>query len=778
MPPLSLRLGSCFRHLFVAVTACAALHATTTDTLVFGDVASERAHALVATRSDTITGALGEPARRLLAPATADWRGGTVAFTLKVDPTQPNYLTIRLSGDEVAANRLVLTIGGKQIGYLHLGDYELLDYGSEELSYNGRFYYRTTPLPLALTQGKTELACEIRSHGPTWGYGASFEQYQKPMTEPSRGLYRVYSHTEGCFVPSADEQQGEAPRDPPLRRSPGPEVIDAVKARVSRALNGILTRAAPPNQMEMQFLAHAWRVTWTAAYHNPQTIARIIAGADKLAADFKANPRIAEAGPASWNPDWFGLGPVGECVSLLAAELAPRLDEKLSTGLTRRAAWTQMLVYSRDWHRRHRRLYTNQTMINDTYGIYLSNRGVAALDPAQAAPEKAMLRYLYESVGLEPWRDSDPGGTGTTETGGKNWGVGPDYWQITAKGLTRELGYVGTYGEVLDWLATLYNATRPTPDQPGDAKIKAQIIKLARARAPFRFPALDAEGHRAMRLETVIGWRDAHSPGDVTYGQRTAWDGSSLQLTIATLDPELVGYAQQMLADNQYFEIVRTRMKNDTLRVTSGLLETPDEYAALLAQPPQSHRLPMSPGRGDFVFTDEQDGVVALKHGEEILYVSLYWRARHAINFLARVHLLTPRYDRIATVREEIEFESSGLTYTRPDHIDFGFANGGHKYPGDLHSAHAGEKLPIPKIPDGVRFTPGDESVYAGKGDFYTLRYGTYLIAMNTTVGKTFHLTVPAANTTITDLVTGRTVAPASELTIAPRSTVVLYFQP
>ena len=41
-----------------------------------------------------------------------------------------------------------------------------------------------------------------------------------------------------------------------------------------------------------------------------------------------------------------------------------------------------------------------------------------------------------------------------------------------------------------------------------------------------------------------------------------------------------------------------------------------------------------------------------------------------------------------------------------------------------MHSAHAGEKLPIAKIPAGVKFKPGDERVYAGKAEFYTLRYG------------------------------------------------------
>jgi hypothetical protein len=145
------------------------------------------------------------------------------------------------------------------------------------------------------------------------------------------------------------------------------------------------------------------------------------------------------------------------------------------------------------------------------------------------------------------------------------------------------------------------------------------------------------------------------------------------------------------------------------------------------------------------------------------------------VNFLARVHFTTPTVDRIAVVKEDVQFTPSGQFYTRPDWINFGFGNGGPKYPVEMHSAHAGEKLPIPKIPDGVKFKPGDESVYAGKGDFYTLRYGNYLIGMNLTTDKTFALTPPGDAGEARELVSGKIVELAAPLKIAPHSTVVLW---
>ncbi|MBC8096072.1 MAG: hypothetical protein H7Y43_09685 [Akkermansiaceae bacterium] len=596
---------------------------------------------------------------------------------------------------------------------------------------------------------------------------------------PTRGLYKLYTHTDGCFVPPADEKQGDAPKNPPVRQEPGPEVLDQVRQRVNREVNNFLSSEKPLNQMQMYFLARAYHVKWTPAYRNERAVAQVLKSLDALFAAYRQNPRLAEAEPSTYNPEWFGLGPSGDVIRLLAEQLKPFLDDVIDNGLSakisRRAAFSEMLVVCRDWHRKHRRLYTNQSMINDLYGIYLANRGVAVVDPTKALPEKEALRYLYESIGLEPWRDSDPGGAAPSEAKG-GWKVGTNYWQLTAKGLTKELGYVGYYGEVLDWVTAIYDATRPAPGQPGDPKIRTQLAKMEHARAAFRYPALDREGNRAMRIEAVVGWRDGgHYPGDIAYGERTSWDGSALFSVAATLDPASIGYAQQMFEDNQFYSLVAGQLKGGGLRITAGLLGVPDQYELIKAQPPQSRRLPMTPGQPDFVFSDEEDGVVAIKHGDEILYASLYWRARYGINSLARVHYTTPQVDRLAVVREDVQFEPSGQIYTRPDWVNFGFGNGGPKYPVELHSAHAGEKLPIPKIPEGVRFRVGDESVYAGKGSFYTLRYGDYLIGMNMTTDKTFELKPPAGVKEARELVSGKTVKLDSVLEVMPRTTIVLW---
>jgi hypothetical protein len=743
------------------------------DVMTFGLGGSEAAHALIADHSDTVKGTLGEPARRLLALETPKWNSGSVSFVMKIDPENQNYFTARFSGDEVNENRLTLYADGKQVGWRHLGEVDQLDFGTVAPAYPGRFYYNTSPLPLAITRGKTKMKFEIRSSGLIWPYGTNFDQYQKLMTKPSRGIYRVYTHTDGCFVPPSDEMQGAAPSDLPVRKSPGPEVLEQIKARVNAEIEARLDSKQAISQMQMQLLAKAYDMKWTQAYQNPKAIQQIIKGLDALFDGYRRNPHLAEAEPSTWNPDWFGLGICGEVIALRQVQLNPCFDGQIDDGaggkITRRAGLTEMLVACRDWHRQHRRQYTNQTMLNDLNGIYFANRGVEVLDPSKALSEPEARRYLYESVGLEPWRDSDPGGN--------RWNVGPNYMQLTEKGLSKELGYVGTYGEVIDLVAAIYDGTRPAPSQPGDEKIRTQLVKVAMARAAMRFPAIDSDGNRVMQLEQIIGWRDLHYPGEMAYGQRPTRDASALQAAAYTLDPRLVGYAQQMIADNQFFasEVHAMEDRAQPLRTTIGRLETPDQYELMMSQPQSSDRLPMSADQKDFVFTDETDGVVAFKHGNEILYASLYWRARFGINNLARVHYITPRFDRIAVVSESTIFQSSGKEFTWPNWTNYGFGNGGFKYPVDLESAYTGQKVPIAKFPDGLSPIPGHESPYNGRGDFYTLRYGRFVIGLNMTHDKTFELKIPDNAKSAAELGShSKDLVAGATMKVRPLSTVIL----
>lgn len=748
----------------------------TVDFIRFGSHRSEQSHEF-ANRFDgskIVSGAQQLKARILLAPDTTNWHGGAVSFTLAVNPHEHNYFTVKLWGGEATHDRLILYCNGKQVGYMHLGDIDILDANTLNMQppCPGRFYYETTPLPFALTHNQRSVRLRIRATGEVWDYGTYFAQFQKPMRVASRAIYMAYTGTNGYFAPTHRPVATLPPREDVVQQPTAIAILHQVEDRVNREVTNELRQVRPLNQMQLQFLARAYHVPYTAAYHNPQVVNIIVRGIDNLYEGWLTSPALLESDPSTPNPGWFTFGPAGNAVWQVYAQLKPKLPELIhgpgGTLITRREAWAAMFRASLNWSREHRRQYTNQSMIVDL-NTALANRALHSLAPAMALPTKQILGYVYQSLGLTPWLGSDT-------PLGPSMPLGRHYFELTRKHLTKELGYVGYYGEVLDWATQLYNATRTSLHSAGNALVLKALVQIAHARAIFRYPDWVTADRSVMRLEGVIGWRDEdHFPGDITYAERVTWDGSALFTAAATLDPQLVGYVQQLFRDHEFVTAVQTQMnQNSSLRVTAGLLDLPMQFAILKKQPLSPFRLPMSSNATNLVWADPEDGVVAVKHNNNILYASLYWRARNAINYLVRVHFITPQCDRIAVVHEDETFVPSGMTYTRPNDI-IGVAFSAVKYPGSTQLAEAGEQLPIAQIPAGEKFKPGQESPFVGRALLYILHYGQYLIAMNAAPNRSFTVSVPPNQHGFLVVNTGKQLSPNTKsVTLKPMQTVVL----
>lgn len=736
------------------------------DEIVFGNTASESRHKFSQNSSEVVKGGLNEPARVLLPVEGEKVEGGNITFRMKTDPEKQNYFTVRFWGsDSGNSNILILFCEGKQIGYRHLGDYDMLSIANKEAPFPGRFIYTTLPLPLHMTKGKKEIELSIRSTGYIYRYGNTFEKYQKPMTEPSKGIYKGYTHTEGYFAPSKKEKQGKEPAVLPLRKSPNEEVLTVVKEKVNRDLAKMMAKDIP-SQLELWVLADAYYTAWTNVYKDDAVIEKIIKATDNYYNRFAKDSKVAH------EDDWSTTGPLCAAIYHFTPQIREVLDIKMDNGRTRRENWSDLFKACVDYSKTHRRSYTNQSMIVDLY-MYHVNRVLSIIEPDKALPAYQTLRYLYESAGISPW-------LGSETKNGPAKPLGDKYYQLTAKGLTKELGFVGGYGEIMNWMVHIYEATGERADfDSRDPLIRAYLLKMYNARSYFRYPSTDREGNRAMRAETLIGWRDHGAyPGEIIYGEKgLSREATPIMTAAATLDPTAVAYAQQMIEDNQFFNLVNEKMKDNTVHSTQVLLRIPDEYELIMKQPKRDVRLPMSEGQPDFVFSDEEDGVVAIKNGEEILYASLYWRANYAINFLARVHYITPDIDRIATVYQDVKFTDSGMRYNRPGWVNLAFSGRREYYTG-VQSAHEGEELPIAKIPEGIRFKPGNESVFAGKGDFYTLRYGKYLIGMNCTKDRNFELDIPADIRHAVNLTGNKQKVSGETISVEPMSTVVLLINP
>lgn len=780
-------IGACWkRHVAIALLLAASLAASrawaggVVDDVRLGDGPSEQSHRLNGDHSEVIKGGLDEAARQLLPLKPESFDGGSMTFTMKVDPKEQNYVTVKLWGSDKgeASGRLILYANGLQVGYRHEGDYDVLNQTDEEGLAPGRFVYQTVPLPLALTQGQNSITLKIAALGPMWPYGQTFEQYQKKLTVPSRGIYRVYMHTDARFVPDASEKQGNMPAAT-VRQDIGEEVIAETKKTVIDRLNRMLKtpvsaeratdRKARENRLFL--LAEAYNTPWTPAYHDPRVIEQILQDGDATAQAFTQKDTLAADNYAS--SSWLGAGPLGLAIMQTHDGLAKRLDETITINgkpVARRDAWADAMHQSVNYWRTHRRSYTNQSMIVD-WNIYTANRGLQIIAPKLALPESQAMAYVYQAVGLEPWLGSDPRVDKAPVPDSPDQGMvnphGLHHYLITRKGLSRELGWVGSYGEtILHFMVDMVKFT-------GDEKLRQHLAKLQRARMYFRYPALDADGYRCMKLASEVDNRTAHYPlkGSAYNAPNIREEWWMDVPAVLHDDPVAVGAAQQSIEEGQYFVYIKGRAKDpDTL----GMMRNVDEYTKVKSLPASGYRLPMTKGQPDFAFADEEDAIIAVKDGETQLFVNLYYRAERAVNYVARIYEVTPTLSRLVTARTYAEAVPSGQTYTRRDWIDWG-RGVGHVPPGqEIHQAWAGEVLPISARPADVRLPAyGDWGPYLGRAAYYQVQYGPYLIMMNCSDSKEHAITVPPEFAGGRDLISGK---PASEMAgaLKPLTTVVL----
>jgi hypothetical protein len=748
-----------------------------TDVITFGKPTSEAAHHLTSFASGVINGGMGQPARELLPLHPYSIYGGHLDFTMKCNPNKTNYITVKYWGNDRGEDlgRLLLYCNGLQVGYRFMSDYGLIsgaeNAGSESLTnsrpFPGRFFYVTEPLPRKLTRGKHAVRLEIQAIGYDWMYASNFRQYQHHLTHPSRGIYKAYISTNPFFAPPAGDVQGIAPAPAPVRPAPGPAILTQLKFQVNKALKSNLRSGKLDGPQRVDMLARAYNTTWCIAYHNPLVIKRIIRDVDAMARG-RGNRREA-------NDTWRLYAPVGRAVSLIYPALVPYLHApirvKNNTTEPRAAAWAALLSKSIAYLTTHERYYTNQAMIVN-YNIYSANMGLKLLAPQLAMSNKQARWYLYEAIGLVRWR-------GNKTATGWQWPFGHHYYEVTQMGLSRELGYVASYGETIThFLWQIADATH------GNRKIEKQLIKMLKARGYFMAPGTDHNGYRAMRLEGVIGWRHNLYPEEVCYGDRTL-GGTGMQCASLLGDKSrtVLGYAQQCLADNQYFQSIRPMLYSFGSGPVKQMLEIPAQYAAVAKLPLTHVVLPMTHGQPDFAWADPQDGVVVVKHDHTRLYISLYYRALDGINRLARIHYTTATMDRLVRAYEQVQFTPSGKYFVRPDDIDqvqfHGFIPPGNT----IHNAYAGQKLPIPVLPRGYVMTHGHYGPfprgrygpYLGRAAFYRLHYGPYLIGMNTTRHHTYMLQpVPGMNGAL-NLTTGKQLIISGPLAVKPRETLILY---
>ncbi|HVM61328.1 MAG TPA: hypothetical protein VMV72_10725 [Verrucomicrobiae bacterium] len=801
-----LRMALCGCGLWAWLVPCPAQQS---DTIVFGNASSEAGHSLVANNTFSLTGALGQTARRCISNSSASGvYGGNLTFTMNVDSFRRNYVSIKLWGGEDSSSvleqdsnmgRLYLYVPDSQfhagsttnwqIGYRHEGDYIGLNAAACFPPLPGRFFYSTTLLPLWMTQGRTNLTVEIVSAGRIYTLGSGGPpsgNYQFAMITNSRAIYAAYTHVDPLLIPTG-ETQGVAPTTTVPSVPTESQVLGAsgtFTAGVNSYVSGRLSTAVT-NWIcsDVELLAEAYSISnLTAAYQNSALVSQVITALDTFASGYYANPSTSVSSGGG-NENWGGrFGALGWAIHLLLPQIGTNVDATVyysgGGSLTRRQAWGAMLVASRDYGRLNRNSWylSNQGLIANA-NIYKANRGLEDLGNANAFTETNAQRYLLEAIGLQPWLGSDLAG------GGSSLMYGTNYTEVTAKGLSREQGYVGnSYGEMQYFAASFYGMT-------SNSVFQTQAVKMAKARAPFRRPNMGTFVHGSVTnyyhwMEDIglLAWRGANE-SDVEFADFPAYGDSSgwshgMQAAAATLDSNVVGYAKQMINDdNQYFTnlVYDTRWYSGSSLAANSfdgryVMGVFSDYSGVKAATDSGIRLPMTEGQPDFAWADEDDGIVAVKHGSNRLWLETYWQAKTGtgVNGLGRFYYSTTNYDLYGVVENIPQVPSSVSFYVRPNIVDKPEQNF-YVPPDNPAQAYMGERLPLgPNDPYATSDMP-----FRGKALFWACRYGNYLIGINRDASNTYQLKVPSGFTSATDLVSGAVMT--APVDVGPKSTVVLY---
>ena len=686
---ISLTLGVCG----VSIPAQAA----EIDSILLGNAESEKAHAFSDEGTSRVDlGATGVACRRILKPAIARWRSGPMKFTLKVSPKEATYLTCRLWGGDVSHDHLIMTIDGKMLGQMHLGEYDILDYEScyprdanretSDAEHFGVFTYRTFLLPEALTKGKESIEVAVYATGHVWGYGQNFEQFQKNVLHDSRGIYAFTTHTGTIGGLVRMTKAVKAPSIIPDEKKE-PDL-----AGLEKKVNGHLKWLMTCGQLEkgardddIGFLAEAYHIDWTVAYHNPEAVKVVVAAVDAQVRKERENP-----GSVIPRGTWQAGGQAAIGVVRLGAEvIAPFLQEG-----NRRAEWRDFFLKSVNQLTTERRYFANQSQIVDTNG-HICNRALKMCDP-KAGPALALtLNNVKEAMGLKPM----PNG----------------YVTLTLTGLSKEDGYVGSYGE-----STIWAAGNAVEASEGDSELMAQLVKASKARLYMRYPGVRRDGRRVARLEAQVSWRNEHFPPPPTY----LTNSLNIRNALLSKSAMLVGAVKDMYEDGVLAEYVAEARGNNLYS-----LRFPNDWRKIKKVIDKAgNSLPHLPMYGeDFVWGDSEDAIVVVKHGEEMLFVEAYWRARGGINSLAKVHYVRPQVEISATVAME-------PTYTNPDgkaeRIGNWFQYG---WQGRLYREGYGDEEGWPP----VNALAGAERPHAknkGRAEFYVVRYGSYIVAINDSI--------------------------------------------
>lgn len=403
---------------------------------------------------------------------------------------------------------------------------------------------------------------------------------------------------------------------------------------------------------------------------------------------------------------------------------------------------------------------------------------------------------------------------------------------ISQDGMPRENGYVGNYGETPNYLPEWFYKTL---GHKGDEVLNDDILKVAlhnlHARGYTRYTALDGNGNRIMRMQQVVDNRNAQYPGMYAYAVRQSHAKilhyASLERHMAShperynapcwkpyweYAEEAVGFAQQQLADNQYFP----NQSSDVLR--KNILDLrkydyclPEVYKYISSDRGSYGRFKetaagkihpltdldyysddelrkLSVNRNDYSrvgWADIDCMMACVKDGDKVL-TGIFNFHNMGYSGCGRMHVQNADYDHIVQLATKAKYRYNEY-YLRGNSLENDFRSDVLDIYTEQPSALAGEVCPVtyqPGVGRILRENFNEDNPYSAFPDYLESQYGQYLFVFNTTRPEyeneqNFEILLPKdyRKKTILDLISGKMLPVVNgKVTIVPNSALVLKF--
>ncbi|MBF8185497.1 Tat pathway signal protein [Nonomuraea sp. K274] len=856
------------------------------DEITFGDTASEQAHAFNGGSTAVVDGSNGQKARVSRPLTPPGYNLGDLTFTVKVHPKLQNYLSVKFWGGDDSTYKTVVMINGEYVSYRANGDHEPINVGTRGNAQPGRFFYSTAMLPLASTQGRTEARITLRTYHPTLtakstedsrSFYQAFTHTSPKITPTDDTGYQPSTQAAAKLTPAEEQAKVDAYRAKQIAD------VKALEARVDADPKA--TMSIVRYKDELRFYAESLLMDWSPTQDKRKGLQRIFASIDNYTRQYYGD--VKSLGNGGHQSDWGGYyGALGEALYIVEnlidrKEFDAFLKEPFTTGtqdgpnsiagvdwkggeLTRGEAWERVLKANFDFARSRLSYIYNQMMY--TYeGAWKAHEGLRIIGSRFYEGKKRSNRIVEEALGAKPFLGEEvlvgPDGEdldlyhslfnhdqtaqytddylqvvmkGLAKSKLDRKGevvrrtpYGTHYTGITEAGLTRENGYVGSYGESTNYLPAWFYRTL---GHKGDEQLNDEILKLSlknvHARGQTRYQGTDAAGNRVMTMQQVVDWRNSAYPGKSAYGTEV---GTPQAFAFAGLETFMadnpgryrgkewepyweyarsaVGFMQQQLADNQFFPYFDSVVAKQTydLRLTeeygyvtagrAGYERFGGKAAAGVLLPhtdparyTDAELSALGVDRAAFgtatAWADIDNLLLTVRDGDTHLYAALNER-NIGYTGAGRVHVQSAGYEHLAEIQTQARLDSQDYYPRGSNSAQQILAYDWTETAGAPPLAWVGDLMPVsyqPGVGTVVRDNFAQDTPYSGYPNLITSRYGQYFMAVNTTRAEfgnkqSFTVALPAGDWggEVADLVSGKPVkVKKNAVTLPPESAMVL----